>query len=137
MNQDIRISVDFWNHPKTGRLIRAVGLKGVRSLQILWMWAARNKPDGKLFGLDAADIEFAADWRGRKGAFFAAILGQWLDETDEGRYEELKPTVLVSNLPVEELPEYLGARLMDRLRENGGVVVPLTWASERGLRVAA
>ena len=32
---------------------------------------------------------------------------------------------------------YAGARLMDRLRENGGVVVPFTWASERGLRAAA
>ena len=54
-----------------------------------------------------------------------------------GRYEALRPTVLASNLSVEELPDCLGARLMDRLRENGGVVVPFTWASERGLRRAA
>lgn len=54
-----------------------------------------------------------------------------------GRYENLKPTVLISNLPVEALPDYLDLRLMDRLRENGGVVVPFTWASERGLKVAA
>ncbi|MEI2808630.1 MAG: ATP-binding protein [Albidovulum sp.] len=54
-----------------------------------------------------------------------------------GRYEALRPTVLASNLTVEELPGCLGARLMDRLRENGGVVVPFTWASERGLRRAA
>lgn len=45
--------------------------------------------------------------------------------------------MLASNLTVEELPGYLGGRLMDRLRENGGVVVPFTWASERGLRPAA
>ncbi len=54
-----------------------------------------------------------------------------------GRYEDLKPTVLISNLTVGELPDYLGERLMDRLRENGGVVVPFTWGSERGLRVVA
>lgn len=84
MNSDIRIAVDFWSHPKTGRLLRAVGVRGARSLQILWMWAARNRPDGKLAGLDAADIEYAADWRGKKGAFFAAVDGQWLDGTDEG-----------------------------------------------------
>lgn len=54
-----------------------------------------------------------------------------------GRYEALKPTVLASNLTVAELPEYLGGRLVDRLRENGGAVVPFTWASERRLRAAA
>ena len=54
-----------------------------------------------------------------------------------GRYEALKPTVLASNLPVQALPDYLGGRLLDRLRENGGVVVPFTWASARGLRAAA
>lgn len=54
-----------------------------------------------------------------------------------GRYEELKPTVLISNLAVDALPDYLDFRLVDRLRENGGVVVPFTWPSERGLKVAA
>lgn len=82
MNADIRISVDFWVHPKTGRLIRALGLEGVRSLQILWMWAARNRPDGMLSDLDESDIEYAADWRGEAGAFFSAIIGKWLDDAD-------------------------------------------------------
>ena len=49
-----------------------------------------------------------------------------------GRYEELKPTVLIGNLAVDALPDYLDIRLLDRLRENGGVVVPFTWSSERG-----
>ena len=54
-----------------------------------------------------------------------------------GRYEELKLTVLISNLTVDALPDYLNFRLLDRLRENGGVVVPFTWPSARGLRVVA
>lgn len=54
-----------------------------------------------------------------------------------GRYENLKPTVIISNLPVDELPDYLGVRLMDRLRENGGVMVPFTWASARGAKPAS
>jgi DNA replication protein DnaC len=54
-----------------------------------------------------------------------------------GRYEELKPTVLIGNLAVDTLPDYLDIRLLDRLRENGGVVVPFTWSSERGLKAVA
>lgn len=49
-----------------------------------------------------------------------------------GRYEALRLTVLASNLSAEALPDCLGARLMNRLRENGGAVVPFTWASEPG-----
>ena len=61
MNTDIRIAIDFWQHPKTKKLIRRVGIEGIRSLQILWTWAANNKSDGDLAGLDEEDIELAAE----------------------------------------------------------------------------
>ncbi len=47
------------------------------------------------------------------------------------RYEQLKPTILLSNIPKEELGEYLGERVTDRLRENGGVVLGFDWDSYR------
>ena len=85
MNTDIRIAIDFWQHPKTKKLIRRVGIEGVRSLQILWTWAANNKPDGNLAGMDEEDIELAADWQGDIGAFFKALVEtRWIDETDSG-----------------------------------------------------
>ena len=37
----------------------------------------------------------------------------------------------------DALPDYLDFRLLDRLRENGGVVVPFMWPSARGLWVVA
>lgn len=49
-----------------------------------------------------------------------------------GRYEELRPTVVVSNLGPDQLPSAIGERCMDRLREGGGVVVPFDWESARG-----
>jgi hypothetical protein len=61
-NFDIRLSIGFWDHPKTGRLIRRLGLQGAISLQILWLWSTQHRPDGVLSGLDAEDIEFAARW---------------------------------------------------------------------------
>lgn len=49
-----------------------------------------------------------------------------------GRYEELRPTIIVSNLEAEQLPPAIGERCMDRLREGGGVAVKFDWESQRG-----
>lgn len=51
-----------------------------------------------------------------------------------GRYEELRPTVVISNLPPKELPSAIGDRCVDRLREGGGIVVGFDWESARGGR---
>lgn len=83
MNSDIRLSVGFWQHPKTRKLVKRLGLEGVRSLQILWLWAAQNKPDGQLTGMDWEDIELAADWEGDEHAFFDHCLGVWIDEGED------------------------------------------------------
>lgn len=48
-----------------------------------------------------------------------------------GRYNQQKPSILISNLSLEELPRFLGKRVFDRLRESGGMAVPFTWASYR------
>ena len=47
------------------------------------------------------------------------------------RYEQLKPAILLSNIPTEQLSDYLGERVTDRLRENGGVVIGFDWESYR------
>lgn len=52
------------------------------------------------------------------------------------RYEEMKPTIIISNLPVasedgKSLKDYLGERSFDRLRENGGKLIQFTGKSKR------
>lgn len=84
MNTDIRLSVGFWQHPKTRKTAKRLGLEGVRSLQILWLWAAINRPDGNLSGMDWEDIELAADWQGEEQAFFDFCLGIWIDDAQQG-----------------------------------------------------
>lgn len=49
-----------------------------------------------------------------------------------GRYEELRPTVIVSNLDGQALPGAIGERCIDRLREGGVIVIPFEWESQRG-----
>lgn len=48
------------------------------------------------------------------------------------RYERRKPTIFLSNLPDTEVGAFLGERVMDRLKEDGGAVVPFNWESHRG-----
>lgn len=47
------------------------------------------------------------------------------------RYENCLPTVIVTNLGKEALAAELGDRVMDRLREGRGVLVPFDWESAR------
>ena len=84
MNTDIRLSVGFWQHPKTKKTVKRLGLEGVRSLQVLWLWAAQNRPDGNLSGMDEEAIELAADWQGEEGLFFSTCAGMWIDQTEAG-----------------------------------------------------
>lgn len=49
-----------------------------------------------------------------------------------GRYEEMRPTIVISNLAAKELPAVLGERCVDRMREGGGIAVGFDWESARG-----
>ena len=49
------------------------------------------------------------------------------------RYQRLKPTILISNLDVDDLEHFLGNRVMDRYRECGAVLA-FDWQSHRGTR---
>lgn len=48
-----------------------------------------------------------------------------------GRYEDMKATVILTNLDRTQLPLYLGERIVDRLRENGGTLISIVGNSCR------
>ncbi|MBL1506063.1 ATP-binding protein, partial [Klebsiella pneumoniae] len=47
------------------------------------------------------------------------------------RYERLKPTILISNLPKDELTQFIGERVIDRMNDGGGCTISFTWDSYR------
>jgi len=47
------------------------------------------------------------------------------------RYSDMRPTIILSNLTSDELSEYLGARVVDRMYEGGGGVLAFDWDSYR------
>jgi DNA replication protein DnaC len=48
------------------------------------------------------------------------------------RYEQLKPTILISNLDINDLKEYVTEMVIDRMREGGGQKIVFDWESNRG-----
>lgn len=87
--------------------------------------AALVFPD--LLILDEVGVQFGSDTE-------RLIMFDVLNE----RYEKRRPTLLLSNLTVEEVKALLGERIFDRMREDGGDVVVFDWQSHRGsLRKAA
>ncbi|MFT6586062.1 MAG: DNA replication protein DnaC [Cognaticolwellia sp.] len=48
-----------------------------------------------------------------------------------GRYENVKPTILLTNLVGEELNACIGERNVDRIQEGGGSTISFTWGSYR------
>ena len=87
MNIDIRLSTDFFLHPKTKLLQKQLGPKGVLCLQKLWIWAAQNRPNGVL-GVQSYDyIAMAADWTGKSQLFVDTLLElHWLDCDENGSF---------------------------------------------------
>ena len=71
--------------------------------------------------LDEVVVQFGTD-------FEKNILFDVLNE----RYEKRRPTILMSNLAVNEVTAYLGERIIDRIREDGGGLIVFDWESHRG-----
>ena len=55
---------------------------------------------------------------------------RYLNEIIDNRYDNKLPTIIISNLTVDELKVAIGDRLIDRLKEDG-VQISFTWDSYR------
>ena len=47
------------------------------------------------------------------------------------RYEAVRPTLIISNLELDAVEQFIGERAFDRLREGGGKAVSFDWGSSR------
>lgn len=48
-----------------------------------------------------------------------------------GRYDRLKPTIFLSNLTISDVKTALGERIVDRIREDRGIMIGCVWESWR------
>lgn len=136
----------FVGRPGTGKTHLAVGialqimaagrtalftttLRAIRRIKDTWGKAAEETeaqavsaltfPD--LLILDEVGMQFGSDAE-------KLILFDVLND----RYEQRQPTLMLSNLAPDAIKGYLGERIFDRLREDGGQLIVFDWASARG-----
>jgi DNA replication protein DnaC len=102
------------------RAVRSVKETYSRSSQITEAEAIANLVLPDLLILDEVGAQFGSDTE--KLILFEII---------NGRYESMRPTIVISNLAVPALEEFLGTRSFDRLREGGGKLIVFDWASYR------
>lgn len=69
-NTDFRVSVHFFDHPKTVRLQAELGESAVVALLRLFAYVAIYRPKGQL---DPPEVERGASWRGEPGALLDAL----------------------------------------------------------------
>ena len=79
-----------------------------------------NFVDLDLLVIDEVGVQAKSD--NERNILFAVI---------NGRYEEMRPTIILSNETLKEVKEIIGERAFDRLREGGGRAFSLNWDSYR------
>lgn len=80
--------------------------------------SAYTDPD--LLIIDEVGVQFGSD--SEKLILFEII---------NTRYERMRPTILISNLPKDELSAFIGERVIDRMNDGGGCTMAFTWDSYR------
>lgn len=103
-------------------------LRAIRGVKDTWNSKATTNETGAvgalvfpdLLILDEVGIQFGTETE-------KLILFDILNE----RYEKRKPTILISNLTMEEVAGYLGERIVDRMKEDGGEFIVFDWNSFR------
>jgi DNA replication protein DnaC len=99
-----------------GRVKETYGKQAIETERSVIEWLAGLD----LLILDEIGVQFGTDTE-------RMILFQIINK----RYEEMKPTLIISNLAKKELAAYVGGRVMDRLKEGGGPVLAFDWESYR------
>ena len=103
-------------------------IDAVRELKATWAKDSKNTEEGlisyyrklDLLVLDEVGSQFGSD---TEKLFIFDII--------DGRYQDMKPTILISNLDIDGIKEVIGDRCVDRLREGGGMMIAFDWASAR------
>lgn len=135
----------FLGHPGTGKthLAAAVGMhllrqgrlvffsttmRAIRTVKDAWAPGAQVSESEAIDRLTRPDLLVLDEVGVQSGSDFERHL---LSDVLNERYEHRRACLLLSNLPLDDVRRYLGERILDRLREDGGECVVFDWCSHR------
>ena len=111
---------------KTLRLVKTIDL--IRSLKESWAKECDDTEKGLLKYYSNIDLLIIDEIGVQYGSETEKL---FLFDIIDGRYNEMKPTIMISNLGIEAIKEAVGERIIDRLREDGGQLISFDWESHR------
>jgi hypothetical protein len=84
---DIRLNIALTRHWKYRKFKRLIGRDALERLVSFWIQVALQSPSGDISAWSTSDVEDAAEWRGKRGNFLAALLEVGLlDRTSGGLF---------------------------------------------------
>lgn len=101
------------------KLIREIRSSWQKDSQFSEKQILKNFVDVDLLIIDEVGVQYGTE--SEKNILFEVI---------NGRYENMKPMILISNLARKDVEKFLGKRVYDRLRENGSGII-FNWESYR------
>lgn len=111
------------------RVLFTTVMRAVRSIKETWTRGAELTESQAIAKLVAPDLLILDEVGVQFGSETEKLM---LFDVLNERYETRRPTLLISNLDLDGVRAYLGERIFDRLREDGGEAVAFDWASHRG-----
>lgn len=102
--------------------------KMARKIKATYGPKAEQTEDQAIQGFVVPDLLIIDEVGAQRGTETELLLAQ---EVIDERYQQVKPTILISNLSESELAQYIGERALDRMYEGGGAVFAFDWDSFR------
>jgi len=111
---------------KTVRITKTIDL--VRELKETWSKDCQDTEKGLIKHYSLLDLLVIDEIGVQYGSETERL---FLFDIIDGRYNEMKPTIIISNLGMDAITAAVGERIIDRLREDGGDLIKFEWDSHR------
>ena len=107
-------------------IIKTIDL--VRKLKATWNKDSEKTEEDVLSGFIDVDLLIIDEVGSQFGSDTEKL---FIFDIIDGRYQDMKPTILISNLDIDGIKDAIGERCVDRLREGGGSMIAFDWKSSR------
>ena len=123
MANDMRLDLNFVEHPKVKRLIRKAGYESFYALIKLFSIAGKMYQNGVFKDCEIEDIEDFANWNGESGLLTSAMIEVgFLDDTEEGYaihdWKEHQPWIINSEARSIQAKKAVEARWNKKLKRK-------------------